>query len=391
MPAVTELWTLYAFGVAFTCLRTYARISAVGIRDLRADDYLIWFAVLIYTAQCVLGHKVGSMARGLANNGMTDEQRSMLSPDDPEYDFRVIGSKIQVAGWTTAACLLWTLKLSLSFFYLRLHNGLHSYIKRIYITMGIILATWAAVICTIYLSCRPFHHYWQISPDPGNQCQAAVSRPIIWVSFICNISTDILLLMIPLPMLWQSTLKLLKKVAASLVLSAGVLIIICAILKTVYVLVDPVMGGRLAAEWGTRETFVAVVTTNLPMIFPLLKTWVLPLFPSRFRTTSADKKYKTPSGFITIGGGGGGSRGISKQSSTHHITANMTYDNDSEEHIIESDGEHKMKTLHPTRARKGSLNGIVIERELKVTMDASASEDGRSEGSQGGRGVPQGF
>lgn len=103
--------------------------------------------------------------------------------------------------------------------------------------MGIILITWAVVICTIYLSCRPFHHYWQINPDPGNVCQAAVSRPIIWVSYVCNIATDVMLLLIPIPMLWQSTLKLPKKVAASLVLGAGVLIIIFATLKTVYVIV----------------------------------------------------------------------------------------------------------------------------------------------------------
>lgn len=155
------------------------------------------------------------------------------------------------------------------------------------------------------------------------------------------------------------------------------------------------MGGQLAAEWGTRETFVAVVVTNLPMIFPLVKIWILPLFPSRFRTTSVDKKYKTPSGFITIGGGGASRtpHGISKQSSTHHITANMTYDNESEEHIIESDserGEHKLKTLQPARARRGSLSGIVIERELKVTMEGNGSEDG-SAGSRGGKGLPQGF
>lgn len=41
-----ELWTLYAFGVAFTILRTYARATAVGFRDFCADDYLIWLAVV---------------------------------------------------------------------------------------------------------------------------------------------------------------------------------------------------------------------------------------------------------------------------------------------------------------------------------------------------------
>lgn len=41
-----ELWTLYAFGFLVTVLRTYARITAVGIRELRADDYLIWIAIV---------------------------------------------------------------------------------------------------------------------------------------------------------------------------------------------------------------------------------------------------------------------------------------------------------------------------------------------------------
>ena len=65
------------------------------------------------------------------------------------------------------------------------------------------------------------------------------------------------------------------------------------------------MGGQVAAEWGTRETFIAVVTTNLPMIFPLFKTWLTPYLPSTLRLSSNNKAYKTPgSGFVTIGGSG---------------------------------------------------------------------------------------
>jgi hypothetical protein len=90
---------------------------------------------------------------------------------------------------------------------------------------------------TIYLSCRPFNRYWQISPDPGNTCQAAVSRPIIWVMFIGNVVTDVYLFIVPLPMLWQSSLKTYKKLAATVVLSGGILIVVCAILKSVFVLV----------------------------------------------------------------------------------------------------------------------------------------------------------
>lgn len=41
-----ELWTLYAFGVLVTVLRTYARVKAVGVRELRADDFLVWIAIV---------------------------------------------------------------------------------------------------------------------------------------------------------------------------------------------------------------------------------------------------------------------------------------------------------------------------------------------------------
>ena len=45
----TELWTLYTFGVLITLLRTYARVKAVGFRDLRLDDFIVWFAIVSIT------------------------------------------------------------------------------------------------------------------------------------------------------------------------------------------------------------------------------------------------------------------------------------------------------------------------------------------------------
>ncbi|CAG5174536.1 uncharacterized protein ALTATR162_LOCUS7809 [Alternaria atra] len=369
--ATVELWTLYAFGVSFTILRTYARISAVGFRELQVDDYLIWVAVLIYTAQCSLGYNLGVVAHGLANNGMTPDVRSALSQDDPEYAMRVIGSKIQVAGWTTAACLLWSLKLCVAFFYLRLTSGLQKYTTRIYIALSSIIITFIVIIFTIYLSCRPFNHYWQISPDPGNVCQAAVSKPIIWVTFVFNVSTDVYLLLIPIPMLWKSSLKQYKKVAATLVLSAGMLVIVCATLKSIYVIVDPVHGGELAASWGTRETFVAIVTTNLPMIFPLLKNWLAPFLPSTMGSSNA-KAYKSPgSGFVTIGGGTGG--GASKQTrsvphSTHHISGSLTFDNESEEHIVRGE-DMKMHHLQGAAGQQQGKNVIVVSNQVSVTSE----------------------
>ena len=43
-----EIWTLFAVAVAATLLRMYSRISVVGFRGLRADDFLVWVGVVCF-------------------------------------------------------------------------------------------------------------------------------------------------------------------------------------------------------------------------------------------------------------------------------------------------------------------------------------------------------
>jgi hypothetical protein len=138
---------------------------------------------------------------------------------------------------------------------------------------------------------------------------------------------------------------------------------------------DPVLGGQLAAEWGTRETFIAVVTTNLPMIFPLLKNWFAPFLPSSF-SNSNNQAYKTPgSGFVSIGGGrSGGTGGASSRNraggkTTSHISANRTFDNESEEHIVKRDGDVKMTGLHPAGSN------IVVRQQVSITTEDRRSNE----------------
>jgi hypothetical protein len=64
---------------------------------------------------------------------------------------------------------------------------------------GILPATYIAVALTILCSCQPFHHFWQISPDPGKLCQATNSPAYVLVTLVLNIITDLYLLSIPLP------------------------------------------------------------------------------------------------------------------------------------------------------------------------------------------------
>lgn len=187
---------------------------------------------------------------------------------------RVIGSKIQIAGWSTYSALINSLKLSVLAFYVRLmvlisvisdavsqqitnpqQDGLgRRYHIPIYVGFGLVIGTFLASIITIFAACRPFHKNWQINPDPGSEthlvlsaqrlltmpldvCQPAISTPVIAVTFASNLITDPYLIFIPIPMLWQSSLKPLKKIAATIVLSSGVFILVCATIKSVFLLV----------------------------------------------------------------------------------------------------------------------------------------------------------
>ncbi|KUJ24546.1 uncharacterized protein LY89DRAFT_634695 [Mollisia scopiformis] len=370
----TELWTLYSFGVLITVFRTFARVKMVGLKGLRADDFMVWVAILIYTAQSTLAYTAVNHGQGLANNGMTDAERAELSPDSTEYHLRVFGSKIQIVGWTTYVCLICTLKMAVLVFYIRLMEGLSNYWRiRIWIGFGLVGATFMASFITIYAGCQPFSKYWQINPDPGNACQGAVARPIVWVTFASSVITDIYLIMVPLPMLWGTSLRLVKKLAATFVLGAGVFVLVCSLLKTVFVIVDPVHGAQLAGEWGTREAFVSVVTTNLPMIFPLLKTWLKPLFGSALSSERTNTKH--PSGFRTIGDGGGGSSGPGRSRKPTHVTDNLSF-SESEERIV---GDIKMNNLEvyagPAAPDRRPSKGIMVSNEFKMVED-EASQHG---------------
>ncbi|PLB48751.1 hypothetical protein P170DRAFT_455637 [Aspergillus steynii IBT 23096] len=391
--STVESWTLYAFGVAATILRTYARGNAVGYRNLRSDDYLVWVGVLFYTAQTALAYSVGKSANGLANSGMTDAQRAALSVDDPEYRFRVIGSKIQLAGWTTYSALIWALKLSMLCFYVRLTDGLGKrYRVPVWVGFGLVVGTFIASIITILGACRPIHKYWQINPDPGNVCQAGVSKPIVWVSFAANVSTDLYLIFIPIPMLWKSSLKPIKKIASTIVLSTGIFVLVCATLKSVFVLVEPIDGAQLSASWGTREAFAAVITTNLPMIFHILRIWLSKVFGSAFYSTG--QTYKTPSGgFKTIGGGAYGesqSRSNRRGPASHPNTINMTFTESEERMMNEEIKMQNLKAFDGSSAAEAGhaggngdvaagAGGIVVSNRVEVTSEDRRSSHNSSE------------
>ncbi|KAL2192432.1 hypothetical protein P885DRAFT_72988 [Corynascus similis CBS 632.67] len=266
---VKEAFSLLGIGLFVIGLRLYVRISSAGLKKLYVDDYLMIVATVAYSVETYLAYSVGAFWKGLANNAMSDEQRFLLDPNSEEYRLRVNGSKTQVAGWSTYTFLLWVIKAAMCSFYLRLTDGL-AFERRIYAGFVLIVVTWIAVFLSIILGCHPFEKNWQIYPDPGNACQPAISRIDIFVTVVLNVITDIYLMSIPIPMLWKSSLRPLKKAGLMLLFSGGIFVTAAGILRCVLIITDPINGAQKSGSWAVRETFVAVVTSNLPFISPLI-------------------------------------------------------------------------------------------------------------------------
>ncbi|KAJ4422674.1 hypothetical protein N0V82_002678 [Gnomoniopsis sp. IMI 355080] len=250
---VTEAFTLLALGLFIIGLRTVVRYKKVGFREFQADDYLMLLAAVIYSAETYLAYSVGVFWNSLANNGMTTEERKALDPSSHEYYLRI-------------------LKACMCTFYLRLTHGLKAFTTKIYIGFGLVVSTWLAVLFGILFGCGlPFEKNWQIYPEPSNYCQPAISRIDIYMTVVLNVLTDFYVMSIPLPLLWRARVSGFKRVAMVFCFSGGLFVTAAGILRCVLIVTDEVNGAQLAGSWAVRETFVAVVTTNLPMLSPIIQ------------------------------------------------------------------------------------------------------------------------
>ncbi|KAL2819976.1 hypothetical protein BJX63DRAFT_418544 [Aspergillus granulosus] len=267
----TEAFTLLALAILAITIRIAARWTVAGPKNFQFDDYLMPLAGLVYGLETGAAYCVGAWWRGLANNAMTDAQRAALDPHSQEHAWRVGGSKTQVLGWSLYTTLLWLLKACMAVFYSRLTAGLINMKIRVQIAYALIGATYIAVICSILFGCHPIQKNWQIYPDPGNYCQPAVSKIDVYVTVTLNVATDLYLISIPTPILFKARLPLREKLELLVLFSGGFFVMAAGILRCVLIVTAGANGAQQAGSWACRETFVAVIIGNAPMIYPFFR------------------------------------------------------------------------------------------------------------------------
>ncbi|KAI4286703.1 MAG: hypothetical protein L6R35_004042 [Caloplaca aegaea] len=137
----------------------------------------------------------------------------------------------------------------------------------------------------LFLNCRPFSDYWAV-PTDNTQCWSYFNYQVIEAVF--NISSDIFVLAIAIPILLKLQVPLLQRAILVAIFGMGVFIIIAAILTKLFSLYPPLLTYAYL-NWYCREASVCVYVTNLPAIWTL----ILDLFP---RLRSLGRGTKNTSG-----------------------------------------------------------------------------------------------
>ncbi|KAL1305069.1 hypothetical protein AAFC00_002006 [Neodothiora populina] len=255
-----ESWTMYALGMLFIMLRSFARIRRNGIKGLAPDDYLMWVAAGWYTILVVC---LNVIAAGGGSNLYPPDEFDTFSPS--EIKERIKGSKIVVLSEQSMLNMIYTLKVCMLFIYTRLTLQLKHqlFVKALAVYVA---AGYVGTQLAFFLACRPFTGYWAM-PPPNPQCTTLQNYAITQACF--NISSDAFMLAISLPLLLNTTLPVKQKVVLVGIFGMGLFIIIAAILTKVFNLAD--LYSTVYMLWYVRESSVAVWVTNLPLIWPLLR------------------------------------------------------------------------------------------------------------------------
>ncbi|TDZ21622.1 hypothetical protein C8034_v006576 [Colletotrichum sidae] len=257
-PFQVEAWTEYAVGLLVLLIRIVYRTTVVGT-NWEGDDYFAVIAVFFWTGELVMLELIGQYG---SITGMTDELALTLT--DYQVERIVIGSKCLLAGWILYVTLIWCLKACMLFLYRRLTLNLLQQ-RMVLITGCTCVVMYLVTIIVILTRCMPFRANWQVYPYPGDACALNIPNYIALV--ITNVTTDLMILYIPLPLLWSVQMPLARKIICTLWLCTGVFIIVATILRCVLCLQDA-QSINLGTIWSIRETFVGILAVNAPVLGP---------------------------------------------------------------------------------------------------------------------------
>ncbi|KAJ4294060.1 hypothetical protein N0V90_007749 [Kalmusia sp. IMI 367209] len=120
----------------------------------------------------------------------------------------------------------------------------------------------------------------------------------------CNTITDLYLMAIPIPIIWKARLDTRTKISLLILFSLSWVVVIFGIVRCVTLVTTGEYEVSQSGPWSVRESFLAVLVSNAPVVVPLLKLYLLKLTSltasssknQSYQLDSQDKRSKPSSG-----------------------------------------------------------------------------------------------
>ncbi|KAE8353470.1 hypothetical protein BDV28DRAFT_164924 [Aspergillus coremiiformis] len=261
-----ESWTLYVIGKVaiyrrITYLVASRRIAQKSWKKLQIDDYLMMVTLVTFTGVIVCVNETAEHG----SNYIPLDKATALTPE--QHEDAIYGSKMTFIMEQFTLASLWLVKACLLSIYNRLTLGLreHLAVK----VLAVYVATTFVIIELLLLLVwcgPPVTMYWEV-PARDSQCATYYHHLILTSTF--NISSDLMMLCIPIPLIIRSRISLQRKFILCGVFSLG-----------------------LVVRWYVAEVSTAVYVANVPLLWPLLReVFNLSSFVSSYGRQGASERF----------------------------------------------------------------------------------------------------
>ncbi|EKG18822.1 hypothetical protein MPH_03838 [Macrophomina phaseolina MS6] len=230
----------------FLISRLWVRWDNMG--GLYLDDYLITAAFCCLVGDLAIQQRMWNI--GLKN----------MAAITPEHFVEMM--KLIYPGSIFYTLSLWLIKAGLVIFYKRLSGHTYRYLQKLYnATLVWLVISWLVIFFDTIFRCYPLRRTW--SQDPKDACPASAGTINYWITITFNISTDVLIICLPISMVMKLKLPLKQKLGVAGVFALGFIVVIASIVRAVYSHRNETM---LTCTVSMIETSIAIIATCLPTL-----------------------------------------------------------------------------------------------------------------------------
>ncbi|KAI4277415.1 MAG: hypothetical protein LQ337_001796 [Flavoplaca oasis] len=307
---------------------------------LQADDFLIFIALRI-AVKYGLGRHIGT-----------------LRPED-----LAIEAQAFLASELIWAASIPIIKVSILLLYIRIFGRLR-YFRILAYVIGIFSICWGImVILVCALQCRPVQFIWDKSIEG-----TCINAPLFFIiGSAPNVFTDFVILVLPLPAVWNLHTTRAQKISLSFIFILGSLTCVISLVRLVQLITNATLDATwslgIVSIWSTAEPNLGIVSACMPTMKPLLRRF---LPSSKIRSAKGSKQSGGPSSNKTPSATeSSGSSGFSRLKSGRKQFREL--DDETVDHVPKLPGtQTHISSSEVGRDRSGIPLNVI---EVKTNMD----------------------